>query len=185
MCSKVDRVFIITGLRIQALRMVNAQDFTYSKGYLGLLSTLGASLGIIFCCVPSVFVLCLKLWGAYRARARASMAVHIDEEDPAAAAKSPDEPSLEMADFSPPQTHDTKAPWDRPYLLWAAYFKGRSQVVHTYPAAASRSPHDNSLPTNEEDAPQTHDRSARWSMDGCVACVEPPPKGGLQRHRTF
>lgn len=32
--------------------MVNAEDFTYSKGYLGLLSTLGALLGIIFCCVP-------------------------------------------------------------------------------------------------------------------------------------
>ena len=32
--------------------MVNADDFTYSKGYLGLLSELGASLGITFCCVP-------------------------------------------------------------------------------------------------------------------------------------
>ena len=50
----MDRVFIITGLRIQALRMVNAKDFTYSKGYLGLLSTLGASLGIIFCCAPAL-----------------------------------------------------------------------------------------------------------------------------------
>ena len=34
--------------------MVNAEDFTYSKGYLGLLSTLGVSLGIIFCCAPAV-----------------------------------------------------------------------------------------------------------------------------------
>lgn len=34
--------------------MVNAQDFTYSKGYLGLLSTLGVSLGIVFCCAPVV-----------------------------------------------------------------------------------------------------------------------------------
>ena len=34
--------------------MVNADDFTYSKGYLGLLSALGASLGITFCCVPSM-----------------------------------------------------------------------------------------------------------------------------------
>ena len=50
----MDRVIIITGLRIQALRMVNSRDFTYSKGYLGLLSTLGASLGIIFCCAPVV-----------------------------------------------------------------------------------------------------------------------------------
>ena len=50
----MNRVITITGLRIQALRMVNAQDFTYSKGYLGLLSTLGVSLGIIFCCAPVV-----------------------------------------------------------------------------------------------------------------------------------
>lgn len=38
--------------------MVNARDFTYSHGYLGLLSTLGVSLGIIFCCanvVPFVY----------------------------------------------------------------------------------------------------------------------------------
>lgn len=35
--------------------MVNAEDFTYSKGYLGLLSTLGGSLGIIFCCVPGLY----------------------------------------------------------------------------------------------------------------------------------
>ena len=34
--------------------MVNAEDFTYSKGYLGLLSALGASLGITFCCAPTV-----------------------------------------------------------------------------------------------------------------------------------
>ena len=35
--------------------MVNAEDFTYSKGYLGLLSMLGASLGIICCCVPGFY----------------------------------------------------------------------------------------------------------------------------------
>lgn len=34
--------------------MVNAEDFTYLKSYLGLLSTLGVSLGIIFCCAPAV-----------------------------------------------------------------------------------------------------------------------------------
>ena len=37
--------------------MVNAEDFTYSKGYLGLLSALGASLGITFCCAPVIPVL--------------------------------------------------------------------------------------------------------------------------------
>jgi hypothetical protein len=35
--------------------MANAEDFTYSKGYLGLLSMLGASLGIALCCMPSIF----------------------------------------------------------------------------------------------------------------------------------
>ena len=50
----MDRVIITTGLRIQAHHMVNAQAFTYSKGYLGLLSTLGVSLGIILCCAPVV-----------------------------------------------------------------------------------------------------------------------------------
>ena len=37
--------------------MVNANDFTYSKGYLGLLSALGASLGITFCCAPSTRII--------------------------------------------------------------------------------------------------------------------------------
>ncbi|KAF4636795.1 hypothetical protein G7Y89_g1277 [Cudoniella acicularis] len=47
-------LFTITGLRLQALSMVNVQDFSYSKGYLGLLSALGASLGIAFCCIPYI-----------------------------------------------------------------------------------------------------------------------------------
>ena len=42
--------------------MVNAQDYTYSKGYLGLLSALGVSLGIVFCCTPVVPF----LYGHYR-----------------------------------------------------------------------------------------------------------------------
>ena len=42
--------------------MVNAQDFTYSKGYLCLLSTLGVSLGTVFCCAPVVPF----LYGHYR-----------------------------------------------------------------------------------------------------------------------
>jgi len=49
------RVFVITGLRIQALHMVNAQDFTYSKGYLGLLSAIGGALGVIFCCIFDLY----------------------------------------------------------------------------------------------------------------------------------
>ncbi|KAL8953265.1 MAG: hypothetical protein Q9222_000870 [Ikaeria aurantiellina] len=47
-------VLIITGLRISAMRFVTAPDFTFSSGYLGLLSELGALLGIICCCVPSL-----------------------------------------------------------------------------------------------------------------------------------
>ena len=48
--------------------MINAEDFTYSKGYLGLLSALGASLGIIFCCVPSSRVVYRELRDWYRKR---------------------------------------------------------------------------------------------------------------------
>lgn len=40
---------MITGLRIDALNMVNSSDLTYSKGYLGLLSEAGAFIGIITC----------------------------------------------------------------------------------------------------------------------------------------
>ncbi|KAI1138856.1 hypothetical protein F5Y05DRAFT_352712 [Hypoxylon sp. FL0543] len=46
-------VVVITGLRIAALHRVNSSDFSYDQGYLGLLSTLGALLGIISCCAPS------------------------------------------------------------------------------------------------------------------------------------
>ena len=60
--------------------MVDAQDFTYSKGYLGLLSTLGATLGIIFCCAPSAFVAFSQLWRAYLERT--PRAVPINEESP-------------------------------------------------------------------------------------------------------
>lgn len=39
--------------------MANAEDFTYSNGYLGLLTMLGASLGIALCCVPCS-ILCTR-----------------------------------------------------------------------------------------------------------------------------
>ncbi|SLM37679.1 hypothetical protein LPUS_07602 [Lasallia pustulata] len=45
-------VMIITGLRIQALHITNSSDFTYSKGYIGLLSVLGGLLGVMTCCMP-------------------------------------------------------------------------------------------------------------------------------------
>jgi hypothetical protein len=41
--------------------MVNAEDFTYSQGYLGLLSNLGASLGIIFCRAPGILAIFTNL----------------------------------------------------------------------------------------------------------------------------
>lgn len=43
------RIIVITGLRIDALNMVNSTDITYSKGYLGLLSEAGAFVGITTC----------------------------------------------------------------------------------------------------------------------------------------
>ncbi|KAI2473859.1 hypothetical protein F4781DRAFT_6301 [Annulohypoxylon bovei var. microspora] len=46
-------VIIITALRIAALHRVNSPDFSYDQGYLGLLSTVGALLSIITCCVVS------------------------------------------------------------------------------------------------------------------------------------
>ena len=36
--------------------VVDADNFTYSKGHLGLLSALGASLGISFSCAPAALV---------------------------------------------------------------------------------------------------------------------------------
>jgi hypothetical protein len=45
-------VMIISALRIQALNLVNSNDVTYSKCYLGLLSEVGAFLTIVTCCAP-------------------------------------------------------------------------------------------------------------------------------------
>ena len=53
--AELSRVLIVTGLRIQALYLVNSPDVTYSKGYLGFLSMLGAFLSIITCCIPLSF----------------------------------------------------------------------------------------------------------------------------------
>ena len=49
---RIDSVLVITGLRIQALHFVNAPDFSFSNGYLGLLSELGCLIGVVVCCVP-------------------------------------------------------------------------------------------------------------------------------------
>ena len=49
---KLNRVLVVTGLRMQALYLVGSPDVTYSKGYLGFLSMFGAFLSIITCCIP-------------------------------------------------------------------------------------------------------------------------------------
>ena len=129
MCWPKDRVFIITGLRIQALRMVNAEDFTYSKGYLGLLSTLGALLGIIFCCVP-------YLRGVY----------------------------TEMREM----------------------LRKRSlQPDEEVGATSQETPNVVSRPRIDDGDIQAHSRSGRLSLDRCGINGEPPPYGGLKKHRTF
>lgn len=58
---RIDSVFVVTGLRIQALHFVNAPDFSFSSGYLGLLSELGCLIGVIFCCVPHLYSLFRKV----------------------------------------------------------------------------------------------------------------------------
>ena len=102
--------------------MVDAQDFTYSKGYLGLLSTLGATLGIIFSCAPSARTLFLKLREAYLERT--STAVHIDEESAVAGQETPYIKSHPMIDIRATHTHDKSARWsmDR-YALCRWYQK--------------------------------------------------------------
>lgn len=47
------QVTVITGLRIRALHLANSSDLPYARGYLGMLSTLGAHLGVITCCFPA------------------------------------------------------------------------------------------------------------------------------------
>ena len=59
--THIDRVIIVTGLRIHALNAVSSADFTYSRGYLALLSVLGALISIIACCarcIPGVMRAC-------------------------------------------------------------------------------------------------------------------------------
>lgn len=48
------RVVVVTRLRLRALNRVNTRDFTYDRGYLGLLSNLGPMLGIITCCASAI-----------------------------------------------------------------------------------------------------------------------------------
>ena len=105
----IDRVFIITGLRIQALCMVTARDFIYSKGYLGLLSTLGASLGIIIICAPSVV-------GLYRglrevSRERKLRVAQINLENAATGSKESNEIAIPIPNDNAALTHVISGRW--------------------------------------------------------------------------
>ena len=169
--------------------MVIAADFTYSKGYLGLLSTLGASLGIIFCCAPGVPLICQQWREASRKRAF-SLRVHIDEEHAATASGIPNETLPPMTEDNAHQTNDTstRSSIDIPSERFCAWLKSWSRAAHINEenlAASIETPDTISLPMIEDNATQTNGRSARRSIDGCVAGTKPPPYGGLQRYRTF
>ncbi|KAI2615379.1 hypothetical protein GGR54DRAFT_613218 [Hypoxylon sp. NC1633] len=61
-------VTVITGLRIAALHKVNTPDFSYDQGYLGLLSTLGALIGVTCCCGVSLNAFVGLCWKRYHER---------------------------------------------------------------------------------------------------------------------
>ena len=89
--------------------MVDAQDFTYSKGYLGLLSTLGATLGIIFCCAPPAYRGFLMLWEV--CLKRTPTAVRIDEENATTDPETPKILSHAMINVKATQTYNKSARW--------------------------------------------------------------------------
>ena len=142
-----NRVFIVTGLRIQALHMANAQDFTYSKGYLGLLSALGASLGITFCCAPSVL-------GVYRhwrpmLLERVSRLTHVNERSTAVASGIPNAISSPTSENDAADTHGSAIWRIFEYRHFKAYFKRTPKAVITdeeKTAAASEVPYKISWP---------------------------------------
>ena len=188
----MDRVFIITGLRLQALRMVNAQDFIYSKGYLGLLSTLGATLGITFCCAPGSPRVYKELREKFRRRTLRT--VHIDGNHAIANSETLHEDSFSIIqEHDDSQINPASAPWDRIYEIYYAWYWCRSNYKPWWAvradeenfSAGSESLDETLLPTTEGNAFQTHSRSARHSMDDCATSAKSPPHGGLQRHHTF
>ena len=104
--------------------MVNADDFTYSKGYLGLLSALGASLGITFCCAPIMPAVCRHCRRAYSQRKKMatlqgrreggdlvlfSRRVPVDEENKGTNSSAPHETSSPTTDDNAAKTHGGSA----------------------------------------------------------------------------
>ena len=104
--------------------MVNTEDFTYSKGYLGLLSTLGASLGMILLCAPAAMVVYRQLREEFLKRAPS--AVQVDEENVAAASETVEEVSLPTLEGR-----------DNPYL---AHVKSARRSMYHYSAGVSSNP---------------------------------------------
>ena len=104
--------------------MVNADDFTYSKGYLALLSELGASLGITFCCAPSMPAVYHHCREAYSQRKKMGTLygrtvvgdrvlfrsrIPVDEENSAINSDTPHETPLPMPDDSATKIHSRSA----------------------------------------------------------------------------
>lgn len=87
--------------------MVNANDFTYSKGYLGLLSALGASLGIIVCCVPFMPAIYHHLRPASPSREKTP--VNVEEGNNETHDSAPIESPLRITEDSAVKTHGRSA----------------------------------------------------------------------------
>lgn len=112
--------------------MVNAEDFTYSKAYLGLLFTLGAALGIIFLCAPSAVLIYRRLQEAFSKRTR--LIDRIDEENAAALSETSDETSLPMTENSATQANSKSARWSMDGRVAGAEppLYGGLQKYHTF-----------------------------------------------------
>ena len=104
--------------------MVNADDFTYSKGYLGLLSELGASLGITCCCAPFMPSLYRDCRQAYSQRKKMATLygrteggdrvlfrsrIPVDEENSAINSDTPHETPLPMTEDRATKIHGRSA----------------------------------------------------------------------------
>ena len=128
--------------------MANAQDFTYSKGYLGLLSTLGASLGITFCCAPAVRSVYHQL--RTMLLERASRLNHVNERSTAVPSGITNEISSPTNKNDAAHTHRGSAIWRIfEHRYFKAYFKRAPKAVITddeETAAASETPYKISWP---------------------------------------
>ncbi|KAH8690657.1 hypothetical protein BGW36DRAFT_389127 [Talaromyces proteolyticus] len=66
-------VVIITALRLQALHLVSSTDLTHDKGYLSLLSNLGALLAITCCSAPAISAYFVRRQGGFIRRTAAQI----------------------------------------------------------------------------------------------------------------